>query len=101
MASPFSDFSQLKALKKELEKKESALDSGPKLNMTIKRPRVKETKSREEMQGAQAARERGLRPGMKITLMDSNDKGIIKAIWKDHVDVDLDGLSFPVRYGCT
>lgn len=99
MASSFSDFSQLKALKKELEKTESAADSGPKLNMTVKRQRVKEVKSKEEMQGAQAARERGLLPGMKITLMDSNDKGTITAIWKDHVDVDLDGLTFPVRFG--
>lgn len=99
MKSSFSDFSQLKALKKDLAKQETATDSGPKLNMTVKRPRTKEVKSREEMLGAQTAREKGLRAGMTVTLMDSNDRGTIKAIWKDRVDVDLEGLTFPVRFG--
>lgn len=95
---PFNDFSQLKALKKDLEKKETAGDDGPKLNMRVKRPRVKEVKSREEMLGAQKARETGLKPGMKVTLMDTSDHGVIKAIWHDHVDIEIDGLEFPVRF---
>lgn len=98
MAPSFSDFSQLKALKKDLEKKEAAADNGPKLNMTVKRPRVKEVKSREEMLGAQKARETGLKPGMRVTLMDTNDHGVIKVIWHDHVDIEIDGLEFPVRF---
>lgn len=68
MASSLSDFSQLKALKKELEKRVPA-------------------------------RERGLREGMTITLMDSSDRGTIKAIWKDHVDVEIDGLTFTAGFG--
>lgn len=99
MASPFSESAQLKNLKKELEKKESAQDTGPKINMEPRRPRVKTPKSREEMLGEQTARETGLRVGMRVTLMDSNDSGVIKAVRKDHVVIDLDGLDVPVPLG--
>ena len=109
MASSFSDFSQLKALKKELEKD----NTGPgtpqgsrsrhftdtKLNMTPKRSRTVAVKSREEMLGAQTAREHGLSVGMTITLMDTNDRGRIKAIWKDHIDAEIGGMIFPVMLG--
>lgn len=97
-STPFNDFSQLKVLKKDLEKKEAVADNEPRLNMNVKRPRVKELKSREEMLGAQKARETGLKPGMKVTLMDTSDHGVIKAIWHDHVDIAIDGLEFPVRF---
>jgi len=109
MASSFADFSQLKALKKELEKDNTGPGttkgsrSGPftdaKLNMTPKRSRTVMVKSREEMLGAQTAREHGLSVGMTITLMDTNDRGRIKAVWKDHIDAEIDGMVFPVMIG--
>lgn len=103
MASSLSDFSQLKALKKELEKREPAPsragETASGTDRNIKRSRVRTVKTREEMQGAQAARERGLREGMAITLMDSSDRGTIKAIWKDHVDIEIDGLTFTAGFG--
>ena len=38
-----------------------------------------------------------LREGMRVTLMDSNDKGIIRKVYRDHADIELDGLIIPMR----
>lgn len=38
-----------------------------------------------------------LSEGMCVTLMDSNDKGIIRKVCRDHVEIELDGLIIPMR----
>lgn len=107
MATPLKDLSALKSLKKELQEKESALDpksSGNrhvkemKINMEPKRKRVRQMPSKEEVLGAQKAKELGLEPGMKVTLMDTKDKGVIKRICPDHAEIEIEGLIFPVRF---
>lgn len=86
----FNDFSALKGLKKELEKQEkTAPDSaiGQK-----QRSHTVVHKTKEQHAGEQKARELGLKPGCTVTLMDSNDRGILRHIHKDHVEIELDGL---------
>ena len=94
---PFSDFSALKSLKKELEKQDDAMNPAK----LAKEPRKKTVthKSREDILGDQKARETGLQPGMKVTLMDSSDRGVIKKVKKDCVEIELDyGFVVPVGF---
>ncbi len=94
---PFCDFSALKSLKKELEKQDDAMNPAKLAN----EPRKKTVthKSREDILGDQKARETGLQPGMKVTLMDSSDRGVIKKVKKDCVEIELDyGFVVPVGF---
>lgn len=86
----YNDFTALKSLKKELEGKKTAdskADSQPK-----RRGRDVVHKTREQFEGERAAAERGLRPGSQVTLMDSNDRGILRHIHKEYVEIEIDGL---------
>ncbi len=48
---------------------------------------------------AEKGSEQGLRPGMKVTLMDSNDRGVIRHVRKDCVEIELDyGFVIPVGF---
>lgn len=87
----FNDFSALKTLKKDLEKKEPP---GEEAVQQKRRNRTVAGKSKEQIEGEQAARERGLRPGCTVTLMDSNDRGILRHVHKDFVEIEIDGLLF-------
>lgn len=56
-------------------------------------------KSKDEILGDEKGKELGLQPGMKVTLMDSNDRGVIKHVRKDCVEIKFDyGLVVPA--GC-
>lgn len=49
--------------------------------------------------GDQKTRETGLQPGMRVTLMDSSDRGVIKRVRKDCVEIELDyGFIVPVGF---
>ena len=88
----FNDFSALKALKKELEERDaSGRDAAP---VPQKRSRTVIHKPKEQMEGERAAKELGLRPGCSVTLMDSNDRGILRYVHKDCVEIEIDGLLF-------
>lgn len=86
----FNDFSALKGLKKELEKQEKTAPDRAKEQQ--KRSHTVVHKTKEQHAGDQKARELGLRPGCTVTLMDSNDRGILRHVHKDHVEIELDGL---------
>ena len=87
----FKDFSALKGLKKELERKEK--DNAPAVQMPQqKRDRTVVKKSKEQHAGEQKAKEMGWQLGSVVTLMDSNDRGILRHVHKDHVDIELDGM---------
>lgn len=86
----FNDFSALKGLKKELEKQEKTAPDNAKEQQ--KRSHTIVHKTKEQHAGEQKARELGLRPGCTVTLMDSNDRGILRHVHKDHVEIELDGL---------
>ena len=93
----FNDFSSLKSLKKELEKSEVNTVSSKVQN----EPRKKKVqlKSKDEILGDEKGRELGLQPGMRVTLMDSSDRGVIKHVRKDCVEVELDyGFVVPVGF---
>lgn len=93
----FNDFSSLKSLKKELEKSEVNTASSKVQN----EPRKKKVqlKSKDEILGDEKGRELGLQPGMHVTLMDSSDRGVIKHVRKDCVEVELDyGFVVPVGF---
>lgn len=93
----FNDFSLLKSLKKELEKSEVNTVSSKVQN----EPRKKKVqlKSKDEILGDEKGRELGLQPGMHVTLMDSSDRGVIKHVRKDCVEVELDyGFVVPVGF---
>ena len=93
----FNDFSMLKALKKELEKKEITPDTSKAQNEP--RKRTVKLKSKDEILGEEKGKEFDLHPGMHVTLMDSNDRGIIKHIRKDCVEIELDyGFVVPVGF---
>ena len=88
----FNDFSALKTLKKDLEKKETpGEEAAPKQK---RRNRTVAGKSKEQIEGEQTTKERGLRPGCTVTLMDSNDRGILRHVHKDFVEIEIDGLLF-------
>lgn len=87
----FKDFSALKGLKKELERKEK--DNAPAVQMPQqKRDRTVVKKSKEQHAGEQKAKEMGWQLGSVVTLMDSNDRGILRHVHKDHVEIELDGM---------
>lgn len=83
----FNDFSALKTLKKETPGEE-AVQQQKRRNRTIV------GKSKEQLERERTARERGLRPGCTVTLMDSNDRGILRHVHKDFVEIEIDGLLF-------
>lgn len=88
----FNDFSALKTLKKDLEKKETpGEEAAPQQK---RRNRTIVGKSKEQIERERTARERGLRPGCTVTLMDSNDRGILRHVHKDFVEIEIDGLLF-------
>lgn len=94
---PFSDFSALRSLKKELEKQDGP--ANPSKPGNAPRSKTVTHKTREEHLGDQKARETGLRPGMRVTLMDSNDRGVIKRVKQDCVEIELDfGFVVPVAF---
>lgn len=101
-SSPFNDFAALKALKKDLEKAAAPAGQGGGSGSNMpNQPRKKTVtlKTRNEMLDAQKQRESGLLPGMKVTLMDSNDRGVIKHVRKDCVEIELDyGFIVPVGF---
>ena len=88
-------FSSLKSLKKELEKNGVAAPS--KVHNEPGKKIVK-LKSKDEILGEDKGKELGLQPGMHVTLMDSNDRGVIKHIRKDCVEIEL-GYGFMVPVG--
>ena len=94
----FNDFSDLKALKKELEVKDSSgrdvVTPQPK-----KRSRTVVHKPKAQLEGEKVAKERGLRPVCTVTLMDSNDRGILRHVHKDGVEIEVDGLLFRAGFG--
>ena len=87
MKSKFNDFSALKTLKKEMEKKDSGVDDAVPRQMKRSRTVVHKPK------------ELGLRPGCTVTLMDSNDRGILRHVHKDCVEIEIDGLLFRAGFG--
>ena len=94
---PFSDFSALKSLKKELEKQNEPVSPAKQTNEL--RSKIVKHKSKDEILGDQKARETGLQPGMRVTLMDSNDRGVITKVKKDCVEIELDyGFVIPVAF---
>ena len=82
--SKFNDFSALKILKKEMEKKDSGVDD--EVSQQMKRSRTVVHKPKEQLEGERVAKERGLCPGCTVTLMDSNDRGFsatcIRTVWR-------------------
>ena len=77
----FNDFSALKALKKDLEKKSiSGKDVAP---QPQKRSRTVVHKPKELLEGNRMAKERGLCPGCAVTLMDSKDREIKQQMHKE------------------
>ena len=93
----FNDFSALKALKKDLEEKVSSGKEG--MPQPKKRSRTVVHKSKDQLKGEMVAKERGLRPGCTVTLMDSNDRGILRHVHKDCVEIEIDGLIFRAGFG--
>ena len=88
----FNDFSALKTLKKDLEKKETpGEEAAPQQK---RRNRTIVGKSKEQIERERTAKERGLRPGCTVTLMDSNDRGTLRHVHKDFVEIEIDGLLF-------
>ena len=88
----FNDFSALKTLKKVLEKKETPGEES--VQQQKRRNRTIVGKSKEQIERERTARERGLRPGCTVTLMDSNDRGTLRHVHKDFVEIEIDGLLF-------
>ncbi|MBQ0044782.1 MAG: Smr/MutS family protein [Bacteroidales bacterium] len=74
------DFRELKGLRKELEKETRVVAP------VVEKKKVKVA--------APMPQKSGLRPGCTVTLMDSNDRGILRHVHKDHVDIEIDGLIF-------
>lgn len=93
----FNDFSALKALKKELDKKDNSVKSAS--SQTARRSRTVILKPKEQIEGERIAKERGLIPGCTVSLMDSNDRGILRRVLKDCVEIEIDGLLFRAGFG--
>ena len=97
MMNKFNDFSALKALKKEMvENDSSGKNVAP---QPQKRSRTVVHKPTELLEGERMAKERGLCPGCTVTLMDSNDRGILRHVHKDCVEIEIDGLLFKSGFG--
>lgn len=87
MAKSFSDFKDLKSLKKSLEVKETPAAPSPRIEK--RRDRVVVNKSKAEI----LAKTEGITKGMKVRLMDTNDRGVITGFCGDMYEVDIDGLT--------
>ena len=97
MMNKFNDFSALKALKKEMvENDSSGKNVAP---QPQKRSRTVVHKPKELLEGERMSKERGLCPGCTVTLMDSNDRGILRHVHKDCVEIEIDGLLFRAGFG--
>ena len=97
MMNKFNDFSALKALKKEMvENDSSGKNVAP---QPQKRSRTVVHKPKELLEGERMSKERGLCPGCTVTLMDSNDRGILRHVHKDCVEIEIDGLLFKSGFG--
>ena len=103
----FNDFSSLKSLKKELEGNEQNNDrsgscefvNASSSNRNEPRKKTVKLKSKDQILDERKEKESGLHPGMSVTLMDSNDKGVIKHVRKDCVEIELDdGFVVPVGF---
>ena len=95
--SSFNDFSSLKSLKKELEKND--VTAAPSKVQNEPRKKTVKLKSKDEILGEEKGKELGLQPGMHVTLMDSNDRGVIRHVRKDCVEIELDyGFVVPVGF---
>lgn len=91
----FKDFSALKGLRKELEKQENASEPA---KTQQRRSHTVVHKTKDQHAGEQKAREMGLQPGCVVTMMDSNDRGILRHVHKDYVEIELDGLVIPAGF---
>lgn len=89
MAKVFSDFSSLKALRKELEAQETKEPA--KAPAAASRPKVVRHLTRDE----EHAKSEGIEKGMRVRLMDTNDEGVITGIGRDSFTVEIYGL--PIR----
>ncbi len=94
----FHDFSQLKSLKCDLEpEKHSEPLSGTGSRQERKKPVLK---TADELRETQRERETGLRIGMRVALLDARDRGYLRHIRKDHVEIELDsGITVPCTFG--
>ena len=102
----FNDFAALKALKRELERadpaassaKSAGADSGAKAPGTVAGTKHSKSKPAEPKPGPNSgAQAPSLRPGMRVTLMDSNDRGVVRHVRKDFVAIELEcGIVVPV-----
>ena len=111
----FNDFAALKALKRELERADAAAsgaesaeaassaesagaDSGAKAPGTDAGTKHSRSKPAEPKQSSKSgAQAPALRPGMRVTLMDSNDRGVVRHVRKDCVEIELEcGIVVPV-----
>lgn len=88
MGGKFNDFSELKSLKMEFggevsSKVKSEGGASPKVGQTGKdSPEVKSG-------GKVFSR---LRPGCRVTLMDSNDRGVLRRVYDGYAEIEIDGL---------
>lgn len=88
MGGKFNDFSELKSLKMEFDgeassKVKSGGSTSPKVGHTGKgSPEVKPA-------GKVSS---GLRPGCLVTLMDSNDRGVLRRVCDGYAEIEIDGL---------
>lgn len=89
-----NDFRALKGLKQELER-----DAAAPVMSQQKRSATVVHKTKDQHAGEQKARELGLKPGSTVTLMDSNDRGILRHVHKDFVEIELDGLMIRAGFG--
>lgn len=79
-----------------MEKKDSGAEDA--VPQQKKRSRMVVNKPREQLEGERTAKERGLCPGCTVTLMDSNDRGILRHVYKDCVEIEIDGLLFKAGF---
>ena len=85
---PFSDFPALRSLRKELERQDT--HTAPQKQSDVPLPKAVKLKPRDEAPVDRNALGTGLQPGMRVTLMDSNDRGVITSVKKDCVEIELD-----------
>lgn len=97
-ARSFHDFSQLKSLKRDLEpEKHTEPVSGAPSPQVRKKPVLK---TADELRQSQRERETGLSLGMRVALLDAQDRGYLRHIRKDHVEIELDcGITIPCAFG--
>lgn len=94
---PFGDFTALKSLKEELEKHDASESQVIQADEVCLKPAKYIPRS--EITWDTKTSEPVLQPGMRVTLMDSNDRGFIKRVKKDSVEIELDcGFVVPVAF---